>query len=162
MKVEIHKLFEYLLETASDEPPECFLGFSMADPPALGVYLPDLGPLLRAVRGAMDPGGRVVCSVEHPVLTAPAAAEFVAHDGDVIWPLSHFADEGPRVTNWLADGVVKHHRTAATYVRELVAAGFVVDGLGEWTPNAADLHEHPEWARERHRPFFLLLSARTV
>ncbi len=125
-------------------------------------YLPDLGPLLRAVRGAMDPGGRVVCSVEHPVLTAPTTTEFVTQDGDVIWPLSHFADEGPRVTNWLADGVVKHHRTAATFVRELVAAGFVVDGLGEWTPNAADLHEHPEWARERHRPFFLLLSARTV
>ena len=47
MKVEIHKLFEYLLETASDEPPECFLGFSMADPPALGVYLPDLDPGLK-------------------------------------------------------------------------------------------------------------------
>ena len=47
MKVEIHKLFEYLLETAGTEPPECFLGFSMADPPSLGSYLPDLDPNLK-------------------------------------------------------------------------------------------------------------------
>ncbi|MFZ1467384.1 MAG: pyridoxal phosphate-dependent aminotransferase [Paracoccaceae bacterium] len=47
MKVEIHKLFEYLLQTAGADPPECFLGFSMADPPELGAYLPDLDPRLK-------------------------------------------------------------------------------------------------------------------
>lgn len=46
MKVTIHKLFEYLLETAGAEPPECFLGFSLSTPPTLGDFLPDLDPAL--------------------------------------------------------------------------------------------------------------------
>ncbi len=46
MKVRIHRLFEYLLETAGAEPPECFLGFSLSTPPRLGDVLPDLDPAL--------------------------------------------------------------------------------------------------------------------
>ena len=44
MKVTIHKLFEYLLETAGEEPPECVLGFSLSQSPTLGDFLPDLSP----------------------------------------------------------------------------------------------------------------------
>ncbi|MCF8485774.1 MAG: pyridoxal phosphate-dependent aminotransferase [Rhodobacteraceae bacterium] len=43
MKITIHKLFEYLLETA-DPPPEAFLGFSLSTPPVLGDFLADLDP----------------------------------------------------------------------------------------------------------------------
>jgi aspartate/methionine/tyrosine aminotransferase len=46
MKVQIHRLFEYLLETAGAEPPECFLGFSLSTPPTLADFLPDLNPNL--------------------------------------------------------------------------------------------------------------------
>jgi len=44
MKVTIHKLFDYLLETTSAEPPECFIGFSLARSPQLKDFLPDLDP----------------------------------------------------------------------------------------------------------------------
>lgn len=44
MKVTIHKLFDYLLETASEDPPECVLGFSLSTSPRLGAFLPDLDP----------------------------------------------------------------------------------------------------------------------
>ena len=44
MHVKIHKLFEYLLETTSAEPPEAILGFSLSTPPKLGEFLPDLDP----------------------------------------------------------------------------------------------------------------------
>jgi aspartate/methionine/tyrosine aminotransferase len=44
MKVQIHRLFEYLLETAGAAPPECFLGFSLSTPPTLARFLPDLNP----------------------------------------------------------------------------------------------------------------------
>ena len=43
MKVEIHKLFEYLLET-TDAAPECILGFSLSTPPRLAEFLADLDP----------------------------------------------------------------------------------------------------------------------
>jgi len=46
MKVTIHKLFDYLLETTAVEPPECFIGFSLARSPRLKDFLPDLDPNL--------------------------------------------------------------------------------------------------------------------
>jgi len=46
MKVTIHKLFDYLLETTAQNPPECFIGFSLARSPRLGDFLPDLDPNL--------------------------------------------------------------------------------------------------------------------
>lgn len=46
MKVTIHKLFDYLLETTATEPPECFIGFSLARSPRLKDFLPDLDPEL--------------------------------------------------------------------------------------------------------------------
>jgi aspartate/methionine/tyrosine aminotransferase len=46
MKVTIHKLFDYLLETTSAAPPECFIGFSLARSPRLRDFLADLDPEL--------------------------------------------------------------------------------------------------------------------
>jgi aspartate/methionine/tyrosine aminotransferase len=44
VKVTIHKLFDYLLETTASDPPECFIGFSLARSPRLKDFLPDLDP----------------------------------------------------------------------------------------------------------------------
>jgi aspartate/methionine/tyrosine aminotransferase len=46
MKVTIHKLFDYLLETTAQDPPECFIGFSLARSPRLKDFLSDLDPEL--------------------------------------------------------------------------------------------------------------------
>ena len=46
MKVTIHKLFDYLLETTAQDPPECFIGFSLARSPQLKDFLADLDPEL--------------------------------------------------------------------------------------------------------------------
>lgn len=49
MKVTIHKLFEYLLETTASQggaAPEAVLGLSLARPPVLGEFLADLDPAL--------------------------------------------------------------------------------------------------------------------
>jgi aspartate/methionine/tyrosine aminotransferase len=46
MKVTIHKLFDYLLETTAQDPPECFIGFSLAPSPRLKDFLSDLDPEL--------------------------------------------------------------------------------------------------------------------
>ena len=45
MKVKIHTLFEYLLETTESEP-EAFVGFSLSKSPVLGDYLDDLDPAM--------------------------------------------------------------------------------------------------------------------
>ena len=79
--------------------------------------------------------------------------------GSNIWPLDHYLDEGPRVTDWLAKGVVKQHRTVATYLNLLAAAGFRLTRIEEWSPSPGQVAEHPDWVDERIRPLFLLAAA---
>lgn len=43
MKVKIHRLFEYLLDT-TEAAPEAVVGFSLSRSPVLGDFLADLDP----------------------------------------------------------------------------------------------------------------------
>ena len=65
-------------------------------------YLADLGRLVQQVHAALRPGGTLVITTEHPVFMAPTAPEWVKVGGRRVWPLDRYADEGPRVTEWLA------------------------------------------------------------
>jgi len=122
-------------------------------------YLVDVDRLLAGVRTALGPGGVLVASVEHPIYTAPSDPAFVSGpSGRPVWPVDRYLDRGRRVTDWLAPGVVKYHRTLSDYVGGLLAAGFTLTALEEWGPTDEQLAEHPEWAGERERPLFLLLS----
>ena len=123
-------------------------------------YVEDLAGLLARVHAALKPGGSLVCSVEHPIMTAPARQEWLTDaDGRATWPVNGYHDEGRRVSNWLAEGVVKRHRTIGTYLDLLLGAGFRLDRLVEWAPSPEQVANEPGWARERERPFFLLVAA---
>jgi len=109
---------------------------------------------------SMTPGGSVVFSVEHPIYSAPTAQKFeTSANGDRIWPLDNYLVEGERVTNWFVDGIVKEHRTVATYVNTVIEADFVLDQIHEWGPTAEAVEARPELADDRHRRWFLLLRA---
>lgn len=124
-------------------------------------YLENLAPLLATIHQALAPGGAFVFSVEHPLYTAPSQPAFTATpEGRRIWPLDRYLEEGPRTTNWFAPGVVKQHRTIATYVTALLAAGFTLTALNEWGPSPEQIAATPAWAAERDRPPFLLAAAR--
>ena len=124
-------------------------------------YLADLRRILANVHRSLVAGGVFVFSVEHPIYSAPSKPEFVADSSDhVTWPLDQYLIEGSRTTDWLAPGVVKHHRTITTYLSCLQAAGFVLEHFDEWAPTAAQIADHPEWAVELERPQFLLVGAR--
>ena len=107
-------------------------------------YLEKLGALFATVHRALAPGGHFVFSAEHPLYTEPGP---------------DYLDEGPRTTDWLADGVVKQHRTLATYLNLLIAAGFAVRRVEEWGPTRAEIAAHPEWKIDHRRPSFLLVAA---
>ncbi len=86
MKVRIHKLFDYLLETTA-EAPEAIVGFSLSESPRLGDFLADLDPDLsldwngRSFRGLPELRARVVaqaglgatCTPDDVLITAGAA-----------------------------------------------------------------------------------------
>ncbi|WP_377838350.1 class I SAM-dependent methyltransferase [Bosea sp. UC22_33] len=123
-------------------------------------YVEDLAGLFGRVHAALKPGGGLVCSVEHPIMTAPARQEWLVDaDGRPTWPVNGYHDEGRRVSNWLAEGVVKRHRTIGSYLDLLLGAGFRLDRLVEWAPSPEQVANEPGWARERERPFFLLIAA---
>lgn len=86
MKVKIHTLFQYLLDTTQAEP-EAFIGFSLAESPKLGDFLADLDPEmsldwnLKSFRGlpslrqrVIDQAGlAAICTAEDVLITAGAA-----------------------------------------------------------------------------------------
>lgn len=125
-------------------------------------YLPNesLRRLLGQVFNSLESGGRFVFSIEHPVTSAPFDASWKTDkDGRVYWPLNQYWDEGLRVTNWLAPGVKKYHRTVDTYLSYLIEVGFVLTAFKEaW--EGLDLRPKLEEKGEAHRPFFLLVAVK--
>lgn len=109
MKVTIHKLFEYLLETAGDDPPECVLGLSLAQSPPLSAYLADLDPdlpldwngvsfqglpALRA-RVIAQAGLTDLCSAQDVLITAGAAEANYLCFRQILQPGDHMVTEAP-------------------------------------------------------------------
>ncbi|MFT4716149.1 MAG: aspartate/methionine/tyrosine aminotransferase [Paracoccaceae bacterium] len=86
MKVKIHTLFQYLLDTTASDP-EAFVGFSLAESPKLGDFLDDLDPNMsldwnqKSFRGLPSLRQRVIdqadldgnCSADDVLITAGAA-----------------------------------------------------------------------------------------
>jgi len=125
-------------------------------------YLEDFRRLASTIHRALKAEGHLVFSVEHPIYTAPSKPGFVTNSsGRAMWPLDGYLDEGPRSTDWLAKGVIKQHRTVATYINTLVDAGFTISHLDEWGPTREHIAAHPDWADDHQRPPFLLMSARS-
>lgn len=83
-------------------------------------------------------------------------------DGSKSWPLDSYQMEGERITHWLAEGVIKQHRSVGTLLNKLIAAGFTLQHINEWGPSDAEVAAQPALAeereRERERPMMMLIS----
>jgi SAM-dependent methyltransferase len=124
-------------------------------------YVENLNGLMSQVYRSLVPGGALTFSVEHPIFTAPAEPNWSLNAaGRKIWPVEGYLDEGPRSTDWLAKGVIKQHRTLATYINMLIRLGFAISHVEEWGPTAEQIAAQPNWADERQRPPFLIVVAR--
>ena len=124
-------------------------------------YVEKLDRLMAEVHRALIAGGSLVVSVEHPIYTAPRNPGWTGDPaGGKSWPVDSYLDEGPRSTDWLTKGVIKHHRTLATYVNMVIGLGFTLCRVEEWAPSEEQIAAHPEWANERQRPPFLLIAAK--
>lgn len=117
-------------------------------------YVADLAALLARIATWLRPGGILVASMEHPVVTAP-------HDrgGADARSIDDYADEGARRTNWFIDNVVKYHRSVATIVNGVLDAGLTLQRLEEPAPSASELAQRPELEIHRRRPALIVLRA---
>ncbi|QKD01345.1 class I SAM-dependent methyltransferase [Mesorhizobium loti] len=136
-------------------------GFDLAYSSLALHYVDDVARLFRTVHRALSPGGHFVFSTEHPIYMAPSRPGWaIDAEGRKTWPVDQYLLEGPRKTDWLAKGVVKHHRTLGTTLNTLIQSGFTIGHVEEFRPTDAQIAAKPELAEELERPMFLLVSAR--
>jgi ubiquinone/menaquinone biosynthesis C-methylase UbiE len=166
---------EKMLARARDTTPDAAISYTQADMERLELspasfdlvysslalhYIANLDGLLSEVHRSLVEGGSLVFSVEHPIYTAPTDPHwFIDAARRKVWPVDRYLDEGPRSTDWLARGVIKQHRTLATYLNLLARSGFRLSQVEEWGPTEAQIASRPEFADERQRPPFLLVAA---
>ncbi len=123
-------------------------------------YVENITQLFVAVHRALKPGGHLVFSTEHPIYMAPTKPGWQTDaEGRKNWPVNQYLVEGPRTTDWLAKGVIKHHRTIGTTLNALLRSGFTIGHVEEFCPSEALIAARPELADERERPMFLLVAA---
>jgi SAM-dependent methyltransferase len=122
-------------------------------------YIEDFRRLVEMIHSALVRKACLVFTIEHPIYMAPTHPDWtVDKDGHKAWPVNRYSVEGPRTTNWLAKGVVKHHRTIGTTLSTLIAAGFTIRHVQEWAPTADQITENPNLAEELERPMILIVS----
>ena len=123
-------------------------------------YINGAGRLFETIYRALIPRGSFVFSTEHPIYMAPTNPNWSTDAaGRKIWPLNNYFMEGPRTTDWISKGVVKHHRTLGTTLNLLVRSGFTIRHVEEFCPTTDQIAAKPELAEERERPMFVLIAA---
>jgi SAM-dependent methyltransferase len=124
-------------------------------------YVEDFAGLAHRIAAALAPGGRFAFSVEHPICTAIGDGGWAmgADGGKLHWPVDRYRDEGLRRSRWFVDGVVKYHRTVASYLNALVGAGLSIRRVEEPEATAEAVAARPDLADQRRRPPFLLVAA---
>lgn len=124
-------------------------------------YVEQFDLVCRKVYRCLTAGGSFVFSVEHPVFTALETQDwYYGPNGERLhWPVDNYQQEGIRHARWMADDVIKYHRTLAIYMNTLLDTGFSITRVIEPEPPAEMLAERPDWRDELRRPMFLLIAA---
>lgn len=122
-------------------------------------YVEDVETAFRQVFGTLIAGGRFVFSVEHPVITSCSRA-YAAGSKRQDWIVDEYHVPGRRVTRWMGQDVVKHHRTIEQYFGALQHAGFIVEGLREARPRREQFLREETYLRRQRIPLMLLMAAR--
>ena len=127
-------------------------------------YIEDFPALLASIANKLKPNGTLVFSQEHPITTCHKEGERWEKNEkkqQVAYRLNHYRDEGLRERNWFQQPFKTYHRTTATIINDLIAAGFQIEQMAE-----PMLAEQPQWHDEfkdlRHRPPLLFIKARKV
>ena len=135
---------EYHVVDATDEPALLALGERGFDAAVCTMAIMDIasvGPLARALRRLLRPGGRLVFSVQHPCFNSPKirmTAEVEDKDGDVVTGYS--INVGRYSAAYTAKGLAMigqpeaqyyFHRSISTLYGVFFGEGFVMDGVEE-------------------------------
>jgi SAM-dependent methyltransferase len=120
-------------------------------------YVADLGAILRRCHRCLAPGGRILLSIVHPVITShDARAGTIEPRQD--WVVDDYFLAGPRDQQWLGGRTVWQHRTVEDYVSGLLGVGFTLTALRECAPRRERFDDAAEFQRRLRIPLVLLLA----
>jgi SAM-dependent methyltransferase len=120
-------------------------------------YATDIDRVIESATQALAPGGRLIFTVVHPVITS--------HDNRpngprTTWTVDDYFQPGPRPRTWMGSRVTWQHRTIENYVAAVTRAGLTVTSLRECEPDPTRFGgDAGELARRRRVPLFLLINA---
>lgn len=124
-------------------------------------YVQNFPALLSSIREKLAPNGILIFSQEHPITTCHKTGERWEKDEQkqqIAYRLNYYRDESERNRNWFKQPFKTYHRTMATIINNLIAAGFQIEQMAE-----PMLAESPEWQQEfkdlQHRPVLLFIKA---
>lgn len=120
-------------------------------------YVEQLEPVFQKIYQALRPGGRLILSVEHPVITSNFAN--LTRGRRTSWVVDDYFRLGARVHQWLGQEVTKYHRTMEDYLDLISHAGFELERLRESCPQRENFSSESEYNRRLRIPLFLLIAA---
>lgn len=121
-------------------------------------YLEDLQSVFTQIYKTLIPGGLLIFSVEHPVITSHQVSikEGGARQD---WLVDRYFDTGRREFYWLGAPVLKYHRTVEDYFHALQQTGFTVLALRESRPRPEQFRDRKLLERRLRVPLFLFFKA---
>ena len=122
-------------------------------------YIQDINSVFKQVFQTLVGGGRLVFSVEHPVITSTDRG-WQGNGPRQDWVVDNYFDTGPRITSWMGGQVVKYHRTVENYFVGLQRAGFIVESVRESEPQRERFEQEETFQRRKRIPLFLFVAGR--
>lgn len=127
-------------------------------------YIEDFSSFAGAMYAALNAGGCLLFSQEHPVVTATIDGKGHFNKSisgkKISYTFSDYGLPGERVTRWFVDGVVKYHRRVSDILNALTEAGFIIERVEEPRPEKWVAEKYPAFADELIKPTFLIVKAR--
>ncbi len=121
-------------------------------------YIQDIDTVFKNIHQALVRGGRLVFSIEHPVITS-CDRGWQGDGPRQDWIVDGYFDTGQRITSWMGGQVIKYHRTVEAYFIGLQRAGFIVESLREAEPRRERFASEDTYQRRRRIPLFLIMAA---
>jgi SAM-dependent methyltransferase len=120
-------------------------------------YVEDVDAVFQQVSKTLVSGGRLIFSVEHPVITS-CDRGWQRNGPRQDWLVDDYFDTGQRITSWMGGQVIKYHRTIEDYFLSLQRAGFCVESLREAAPHRELFENVDTYQRRRRIPLFLIMA----
>lgn len=127
-------------------------------------YINDLDRLMREIYAILEDGGHLLFSMEHPFNSALAKIVKDEEGRPSGCLIKDYMISGLRPESWLESSVEKYHHTFSQIINAVAGAGFIIEKIVEPTPDPELSKDDPKRElrieKRRHKPIFLIISAR--